>query len=530
MLVFILSSLFLILFIFLGLYLIFKTKYAIQDYQQSAYNSTRYVKHIRENFKKIFGLNELLLIAIYVLFYFINRNSDKINLFLLNIQYFLLVLFSYYNLKFFNISKKRYEEKLPLKYTSRVKRLIVTIVILMIIVMYLSILYLNIFLGLIILTFGTYIIVLLAGIINLPIEKVVQGSFKNKAIKKLLTYQDLTVIGITGSYGKTSIKNIIYDIISPEIITLKTPASYNTPMGISLTINNDLTNMYESFLVEMGAYYVGEIKELCDMVHPKVGVVSSIGPQHLETFKNVENVQKTKMELIENLPIDGLGVLNYDNEFIRNYNVKNDVTIKWYSLENKDADLYAYDVRYLSSGMSFKFKYLNEDYEVFTKLLGKHNIYNILAGIIVADFLGISIEKIVENAQKIKPISNRLEYKKVNDEIILIDDAFNGNIEGMLEGLNILRHYEGKRILITPGIIDGGLENEAINERLSENIFGIDNLVIIGEYNKEALRRFVGEEVEVNEFDNFLDGYNFSLNIKGKKTILIANDLPDKYK
>lgn len=524
--IFLLETFYVLLLLFLGLYFYYKTKYALQAYQQSSYNFKRYIKYIKENYKYTLGVNELLLVLIIVIFYNVSFSMPFLTLF----KYFLLIFFTYYNLKFFNISRSRYTQKLPLKITSRVKRLLFTLVALILIVFIILLNVLNsIILAIVIFTYFINFLILLAGFVNKPIEKFIYNNFKTKAKNKINSFSNLTVIGITGSYGKTSIKNIVFDILKSEKITLKTPSSFNTPMGVSITVDQELNKMYENFIVEMGAYYKGEIKELCDMSSPKIGIVSSIGKQHLETFKTIETIQSTKMELIESLPKDGLGVLNYDNKYIRDYKIKNNVKMKWYSLENENVDLYAYDVKYLEDGMEFKIKFEGNVYNVKTLLLGKYNIYNILAGILVADFEGISMDNIVSNILTIDPIPNRLEFKRINSNLTIIDDSFNGNVDGMIEGINILKHYKNKKILITPGIIDGGNENDLLNEKVSENILGIDSAIIIGKYNRDALTKNIHPHVTVKCYDNFIDGYNEAIKDDVSKTILIANDLPDKY-
>ncbi len=528
---FLISTFVLVTSMFLTIYIIIKYKTLIQGYQQSVYDTKRYINYIKENYKYTFGINELLPI---IFLSFTNIYSSDSTLYVKNIiLYLLAILFIYYNLKFYNIAKKRYQEKLPLKYTWRVKRLIITsvIIILISLLILLPLLKYKIFITIIILIYTLPINILISGIINTPIENHIKKKFKKTAINKLKDLKNLTVIGITGSYGKTSIKNIINDILKEEEITLQTPSSFNTPMGLTITINNDLNKMHENFIAEMGAYYKGEIKELAQMVSPKIGIVSSIGPQHLETFKTIENVQNTKMELIENLPADGLGILNYDNKYIRDYKIKNKVPIKWYSLENENVDLYAYNIKYLKNGMEFTIKYKEKEYEIKTKLLGKHNIYNILAAILVADYKGIPIEKTINNIKKVSKIPNRLELKNISEELTIIDDSFNGNIEGMQEGINILSKFDNIRILITPGIIDGGKKNFEINKKLAITIKNIDYIYIVGNYNKKALLEGLknNKSIEIHTEDNFIDAYNLAVNIKGSKTILIANDLPDKY-
>lgn len=532
-------SIFLVNILFVLTYSYYKIINALQSYQQSAYANDRYIKYIKENYKYTLGINEILVILILL---FIPIPF---------IQQILTAIFLYYNLQFFQMSKKRFTEKLPLKITPRIKRQIITLIIIMG-VLFISILKLSyqiytinfnnlfIYISLPLIIWLTMIyfinfIIIFVGIINSPIEKAIQNKFKKMAQKKIIQNKNLCVIGITGSYGKTSIKNIINSVLCDYEVTLQTPSSFNTPMGLSITVNNNLNNLYQNFIAEMGAYYKGEIKELCDLVHPQIGVVSSIGPQHLETFKNIETIQETKMELIESLPENGLGVLNYDNKYIREYKIQNNVKIKWYSLEEENVDLYAYDIQYLNTGTKFKIKLKENNeyniYEIETKLLGKHSIYNILSAIIVADFKGISINQIISKIKQLEPIEHRLELKIINKDYQIIDDSFNANIDGLKEGVNILSKMESvRKILITPGLIDGGKYNDKLNKEFASSIpDDITDILIIGNYNKDILIDNINNKDRVKTFDNFIDGMNYANLLKGTKTILIANDLPDKY-
>lgn len=517
--IFLLPLLFLLTFCLIT-YLFIKTKYALEAFQQSAYNNGRYIKYIKENYKYSFGINEIIPLVIILI------PVSYTNILGLFVKYILTFFFVYYNLKFFNISKKNFVKKLGLKITSRVKRLIVTII--LIIVILFILIGVN-FLSLLIVTYEIYAIIMLANLINYPMEKSIRNNFKKKASKKIASFKDLTVIGITGSYGKTSIKNIVDEVLSDSEITLKTPSSFNTPMGLSITINNNLNKMHENFIAEMGAYYKGEIEELALMVKPKIGIVSSIGPQHLETFKTIQNIQNTKMELVENIEENGLAILNYDNKYIREYKIKNKVKTAYYSLENKDVDLYAHDILYKEDGMEFKILFHKKEYKIKTKLLGKHSIYNILAAILVADYKGIKIEKIIKSISKLSKIEHRLELKKISNDLTIIDDAFNANIEGLKEGVNILSKYKNIKILITPGLIDGGDQNFNLNKEYAKSIKGIDHVIFIGNYNKKALNEGIDKSMKVYNYDNFIDAYNFAISLNGSKTILIANDLPDKY-
>ena len=507
------------------LYFYFKAEKAFLNLQQSGYDNGRFFRYIKSHYKYTFGVNELLIILGVILL--------KVDLL---VGLFVMAFFMYYNLRFFNVANTRYVKKLALNLTNRVKRqLLVYTILNIIIIVILLILEVNPFTILISLTYFIYVILFIENSILIPVENHIKNGFKKRAKIKLASYRDVEVIGITGSYGKTSIKNIIGGILNEFEPTLITPESYNTPMGLTITINEYLSPFHQNFIAEMGAYYEGEIDELAKLVSPKVGIVSSIGNQHLETFKTIETIQKTKMELIEALPSDGLGILNYDNEYIRSYQIKNDVAIKYYSLENPDADIYAYDVEYLSTKMRFKITFKSNVYTVETKLLGMHNVENILAGILVSDYKGISIEKTIKSIAKLKPVKNRLEFKYINPSLSIIDDAFNANTKGIKESIKILSTYESKRrVIITPGLIDLGDEMSSFHQELGNYMTTmVDDIILIGNLNKEDL--LVGiknssfDQERVKCFDNFIEGYNYVVALDGEKIVLIANDLPDKF-
>lgn len=530
MYLFLLSTMIFLNLVLMGLYLFLKTKKSIHVLQQSGYDNKRLMRYIPDHYKFVYGINELLPLV-------------SIGLMLVDPLLGLTVncVFMYYNIRFFNVAVNRYVKKLGLNVTDRVKRLITTDVVVNLILMVILWVILPfdfLIKSVLVLTIATYLtygVLLLANRINVPIEARVRRKFQTMAKEKLANHNNLFVLGITGSYGKTSIKNIVGNVLGEIEPTLITPESYNTPNGLTITVNNFLNPFHKNFVAEMGAYYQGEIKELVDLVHPTVGIVSSVGPQHLETFKTMETIQSTKMELIEGLPSNGLGILNYDNEWIRTYNIKNDVEVKYYSLENPDADLYAYDVEYLDGKMAFKFKMDDNEYKVETKLLGIHSIQNICAAILVAQYKGLELEQVITAIGRLKPVKNRLEFKYVNPKLSIIDDAFNSNPEGIREAIKILGNYKTKkRILITPGLIDLGSKTEEVHVDLGEYLTNyVDELYIIGKLNKEAILKGI-EKTNFNlenvyECENFIDGYNMATSQDEEKIVLIANDLPDKF-
>ena len=186
--------------------------------------------------------------------------------------------------------------------------------------------------------------------INKPIENSINNGFIKKAENKLKSFNNLKVIGITGSYGKTTTKYIVSSILSQKYNTLMTPASFNTTLGVVRTINEKLEPMHEVFVCEMGAKNVGDIKEICDIVKPEYGILTAIGPQHLESFKTLENVQKTKMELIDSLPDNGWAFVNNEDENIQKINFKKN-NVK-YGLNN-NSEYYAYNIKIEETGSVF---------------------------------------------------------------------------------------------------------------------------------------------------------------------------------
>ena len=332
----------------LMVYMYLKTKKSFHMLQQNWYNDgNRYIKWINKNIKKIFLNTELLFILFFIIKY--------IN----NILGMILVVTFYVILSLKNLRNSKLEQtKKPLVFTKRVNRLLITTFILYLIpIVIFSIIFKesNLYIYYLIiglLVYINYYVVYLANIINKPIEKLINDNFKKKAIKKLENMNNLKVIGITGSYGKTSSKNILNDILNVKYNSLPTPKNFNTPVGLIITINNYLDKFTDLFIAEMGAFKQGEIKELCDLVHPTYGILTTIGTAHLDSFGSRENIQKGKFELIESLPSDGIGILNADDPYQVSYKLKNKVKIVWIGIDN-EADVKASNIKLTSDGTTF---------------------------------------------------------------------------------------------------------------------------------------------------------------------------------
>ena len=379
-----------------------------------------------------------------------------------------------------------------------------------------------------------YFLIYLLGIITLPLENQVKKKFEDEARSILVSYDNLIKIGITGSYGKTSVKNIVKDIIEEKYYTLITPASYNTPMGITRTIREYLKPIYEVFVCEMGADHVGEISYLMDFVKPKYGIVTSIGPQHLNTFASLDNIIKEKMQEIEKLPCDGVGIVNLDNEYIKNYKIENKCKIISVGIENKEADYVAYGLKYTKNGTSFKVRIDGKVIIFKTVLLGSHNVLNILCGIALAKELGLTSKEIQDGVLNIKQVEHRLQVKNING-YTFIDNAFNSNPVGCKKSLDVLAMMSGKRVIVTPGLIDLGKEenddNYAFGKYMKDRA---DFVILVGEKNTAYIYKGLKDSaydmnnvcIVNSEKEAFEMVYK---NFSKKDTILLENDLPDAF-
>jgi UDP-N-acetylmuramoyl-tripeptide--D-alanyl-D-alanine ligase len=285
----------------------------------------------------------------------------------------------------------------------------------------------------------------------------------------------------------------------------------------------------------MGAKYIGDVKEICDIVHPDVGVVTAIGPQHLDTFKTVENVAKTKLELVDSLPEDtGLAFVNWEDENIRKANISKKF-VK-YGLHN-DSDYYADNIQITEKGSSFDVVMPNgKKINVNTKLLGSLNVLNIVAGVAIADKLGLTEAQIKMGVKFIKPVEHRLELRPNPNGSIIIDDSYNSNNRGAKMALEVLGSFKGKqRILITPGIVELGDKAYEINKELGkEATKHSDFIILVGE--KQAGPMLDGLKEEKYPENKTMVAKNLDEAIKkmyelmdANTVVLLENDLPDNY-
>jgi UDP-N-acetylmuramoyl-tripeptide--D-alanyl-D-alanine ligase len=446
---------------------------------------------------------------------------------------------------YIGVSNKKQPAKKPLHYTGRVKRLFVVLFIVS------GIFHMSLFLPFYLSGWGDVItmnllrylpgmllplFVLLAHLITLPVENSVKGWYFNDARRKLAARGDVIKIGITGSYGKTSTKFILGTILEERYNTLVTPSSYNTPMGVTRIIREKLELAHEVFVAEMGARYKGDIAELCRLVGPRYGIVTSVGKQHLDTFGSYEAVLRTKSELLDALPKDGAAFLNGDNEGCRS--MFSDCSLKGkylFGLEGDDLYMKASDIRVDSTGSAFTLTAADgATARCHTVLLGRHNIGNIAGAAALAKYLGLTMEQIAAGIEKLQPVEHRLQL--IQGHVTVIDDAFNANPAGTKAALEVLKSFApARRIIVTPGMIELGAEEEALNEVFGRDIAGTaDIAILVGKGRVEPIKRGLLQAgfaqdciVQVNTLNDAT--VKLPLYTAPGSVVLFENDLPDNY-
>ncbi len=381
--------------------------------------------------------------------------------------------------------------------------------------------------------------VALANLLLSPIQRAINRTYLRQAGRRLGEVRPL-VIGITGSYGKTSTKYVLERLLADSRKVLKTPLSYNTLMGICRVINEELQPDHRIFVVEMGAYRRGDIRELCDLVHPTIGILTAVGPQHLERFKTIENVQATKYELIQALQPTGFAIFNNDDPRCRALaDQTQHVTVLRYGLNTvgQALDLGAEEIAMGPHGLSFTMvdKHRNRA-KVQTVLLGRHNVLNILGASCAALAVGLSLEEIAEAIRRVPPVPHRLQLIHGGAGATVIDDSYNSNPIGAMEALDVLNTFTGgRRILVTPGMVELGPLEAQLNQQLGARAADVcDYVILVGIDRTKPLltglqqKGFSPEKlrvaVDLAAATEALKGI-----VRAGDAVLFENDLPDLY-
>jgi len=353
----------------------------------------------------------------------------------------------------------------PLVFTGRVKRF------------FAAMLLFAIFLAVAFKHFAVIIPIFLAYFISLFIEKMLFNGFKVKATKKIEAMTDMKVVGITASYGKTSIKNYIEHLLKAKYKTYSTPRSVNTLGGVMKDVNDDLPEDTEVYVVEMGARGEGDIAEISTFVNPHYVVVGKIGPAHIEYFRTMENIRNTKMEILQTSRLEQAWV--HESAMVKaetnvhtfgtkeNLDIRTNTAIPEYIIENVEATLEA--TSFTLQGVRYS-----------ASILGAFNAMNLAASVLVAKELGLSDEQIQKQLGTLEPVAHRLQRIDAGGKVIL-DDSFNGNIDGMMASFDLATTYEGRKVVITPGLVEVDDElNIQVAKRTNE-VF--DVVVVTGDLN-----------------------------------------------
>jgi len=372
-------------------------------------------------------------------------------------------------------------------------------------------------------------IILLPILISIVVYSVwsIDYYLKNRIISKagkLLKEKKITTIGITGSYGKTSAKEILHAILSEKFSVLRTPENINTDIGIAEFILKNLKNE-EILITEMGAHYLGDIKKICDFVKPEYSILTGINEAHLDRFKDIENTIKEKFSLAKNTK--KFTVLNLDDENIKNNYSK--FKLPDHKIVSKND---AKEIVFADNFEGIKFNYNGENFQC--GLLAKHNVSLILLGVEIAKKIGMEISQIKMGINKIKPIAHRLSpiYNQTSN-IMVIDDSYNGNKNGIISGLEVLALAKGRKVVLTPGLVELGKKTEEIHNEIGELYSKKADLVLLI---KNRVTEFIISGLEKNNFKNYKiynsteEAHNDLKNIlKSGDTIIFQNDWTDNY-
>jgi UDP-N-acetylmuramoyl-tripeptide--D-alanyl-D-alanine ligase len=371
----------------------------------------------------------------------------------------------------------------------------------------------------------------IANAINI-VDKIKNLHYIKQAKQKLKSHH-CQIIAITGSNGKTSVKNILFQMLSTQHTTQATPASFNTPLGISKFINQELNHNTEFLILEYGARHKNDIKKLCKLFGADFGIITTISPQHLETFKNLENITKAKFELAKHLNNKPC-VFNIDNLYtLRMFNKK---TGQKLSVSTKTkANAFASNIKIENCKTTFDLHFNNKIYSLKTSLLGNHNILNICLATVLASYLEISDANIINSISNLQQVEHRLSL--IKSHINILDDTYNCSASSAREALKVLKQFPNKKMIATPGIIECGKSKYKINFDLGKQMNFCDYIIIIGNENKKAILDGIKNSANTSKTKPqiFLsptieESKQHFAKLNNNDTLLLLNDLPDDYK
>lgn len=392
-------------------------------------------------------------------------------------------------------------------------------------------------------SFISFVFLIQAQDIIKPIEIYQKNKIINQAKKKLNLLKNLKIIGITGSYGKTTMKEVLSEILGIKFNVVSTFENQNTPIGIARKILKDVDDSTEVFIVEMGEYVKGDVEKICKLTPPDISIITGINEAHLERYLTMENAISTKFEIVENMNKGGLILLNADDELtLKNYKrfIK-DKKIEWFTSSQSSLSNFRVESSQLNTsqlGLNFTLKDLDFDREISFKtgFLAEYVIGNVIAGLIIGKSLGMNENEIKLGVSKIKPVEHRLEPSLLDSDIILIDDTYNGNSNGIKEGLKLLSKFSGRRkVYVTPGLVETGELTRDIHLEIGKDLAGIADLVVLTRnsvtpFIEEGLLKSGFKKENIIWFNSSKETYsNLRSFINHGDVVLMQNDWSDNY-
>jgi len=512
----------------------------MHNFQQEQYYEWMFIKGIFKDLKLVDKKLTAVLLVILGANYFV-KEYDFV---FWGVLIFVFALFGFIQIDPCKKAKK------PLVITTRIKRILtvlyIEVAVVLVVVYYFYLYEYATWWSLpvvgIVLTQLIPFLIVLANTFLKPMEMRVQKKFLNEAKAKLRDFKPET-IGITGSYGKTSTKHILYHILSFVTPTLSTPGSVNTPMGITRIIRERLTREHKYFIAEMGAYGIGSVKRLCDLANPDNAIITAIGNAHYERFKTLDNVARAKFELCNHVSKKGgFTIVNtdmVDKKYIKKYG-KNVILVG--EGDGKNKLMYSIsEAKETKDGVQFKLSHGGKSYSIKAPIYGMHSVGNIALSFAMAHKMGVDVKTIVVALKSLPQIEHRLEVSRFTGAPTLIDNAYNSNPVGFSSALGLLKLLRdkgeegGRAILVTPGMVElGKLHDEKHYEigKLAGKSADIA-IVVIPNRIREFVKGFketAGKNAELIEVDSFAEAKKWiDKNTTQKDVVLYENDLPDLY-
>lgn len=381
-----------------------------------------------------------------------------------------------------------------------------------------------------------------AALILKPLEIFQKNRIVNAAKKKIQGLPDLEIIGITGSYGKTTMKETVYTILKEQFNVVKTEGNNNTPLGIARTILNKIDKNTEIFVVEMGEYVKGDVAALCEIAQPHISIITGINEAHLERYKTMENAISTKFEIVEYAKKDATIIMNADDKLILDNYPKYIGDHYHLFFSSKNHDYATYKIRneeFMQDGSGQSFEVYNEHESIGTvkvPVIAEYIKGNVVAGVIVARMMGMKEPLIRMGISQIKPVEHRLQPRMNANNILVIDDTYNGNSDGVREGIALLKKFESRRkVYVTPGLVETGALAESIHLEIGKQLASAADLVIlirnsVTGFIYKGLKDAEYPEDKIIWYDNSKKAYNeLFTHLQANDVVLLQNDWTDNY-